>query len=409
MAERKRRQYRTGSIYQRSSDGRWMGTLQAGWNAAGGRRTINVSSSLPGPAGKAEVKRKLDKKRQEIERDGLPSQDTAGRATVKAWAETWLAQRVTRLRPKAYATTRSGVTRWIVPTIGHKRLAALTPGDVRAVTKAMRDAGLKTSTALRVHVTLTQMLKAAMVEGHAVPARCLLVDPPGVNVNDRQAMQVTEAVAVLGVATGLPHVSRWVAALLEGLRQGEALGLTWDAVDRVPGVMDISWQLQALPYLDKHDRSKGFRVPDRFEARHLVNAYHLIRPKTARGRRIIPIIPWMQTALDQWREIAPASPYGLVWPAADGSPASAKDDLAEWKFLQACAGVTHPSGRFYLGHETRHTTVMLLIEARVDRAVIEQIVGHARLVEAYVHAPEHMVAAALAQVAARLQLDGPAT
>lgn len=396
--ERRRRQYGTGSIYPDGA--RWRGSIQAGWTPRGTRRTIRVSGKT-----EAEVKRKLDAKVREIAREGLPMSGLSGRVTVKAWADVWLAQVASKLRPTAYATTRSAVQTWIVPTIGHRPLAGLTPGDVRAVTAAMRKAGRKSSSALRTHVTLVQMLRAAMVEGHPVPPRVLLVERPGVNVNDRQAMSATQAIAVLEIAASLPHGSRWVAALLQGLRQGEALGLTWAAVDRRPGFLDVSWQLQGLPYVDRRDKSKGFRVPDHFEARQLEGRLHLTRPKTAAGQRIIPLVPWMRAALETWREIAPESPYDLVWPAADGTPADPADDLEEWKALQATAGVSHPAGRFYVGHEARHTTVTLLIESGVERSVIEQIVGQAKLVDAYVHAPEHMTQEALGRVAKRLELE----
>lgn len=397
----KRRQYGTGSVYQRSADGRWLGVIQAGWLPSGSRRTITVSAKT-----EAECKRRLKAKQVQIDREGLPSSDLAGRVTVKAWADVWLAQMSTQLRPSAYATSRSSVVRWIVPEIGHKSLGTLTPGDIRAVTAAMRRAGRKPSSALRTHVTLTQMLRAALVEGHPVPPRVLLVDRPGVNPNDRQAMEVAEAVAVLEVAAGLPHGSRWVAALLQGLRQGEALGLTWEAVDRRAGVMDISWQLQALPYIDRKHKALGFRVPDNFEARQLEARWHLTRPKTAKGKRVVPVVPWMASALAAWREISPPSPHGLVWPAADGGPARDDDDLEEWKALQVTAGVGHPAGRFYVGHETRHTTATLLLEAGVDPEVIKAIIGHSSIVttQAYLHAPEHMAQAALVKVAERLQL-----
>jgi integrase len=398
VAERKRRQYGTGSVYQRTSDGRWFGAIQAGYLPSGGRRTITVSA-----ADEATAKRRLRDKQRELERDGLPEVG-GGRVTVKAWADVWLAGRVARLRPNAFTATRSAVTTWIVPTIGHKPLATLTPGDVRAVATAMRKAGRKPSSALRTHTVLVSMLKAALVEGHPVPPRVLLVERPGLNANDRLAIPTPDAAQLLATAVelGLPHVSRWMAALLQGMRQGECLGLT-RAAD-LGDALDVSWQLQALPYLDRKDRSRGFRVPDDYEARQLVGRHHLVRPKTARGRRVIPVVPWFREALDQWYEVAPASPHDLVWPAVDGGPASVKDDLEEWKALQATAGIGHPAGRPYVLHEARHTTATILLELGVDRAVIEQIVGQAKLLDTYLHAPAHMAADALASVAERLQL-----
>ena len=101
------------------------------------------------------------------------------------------------MRPSSYATARSAVRLWVIPTIGHKRVANLTPGDVRAVAQAQRTAGRSSSTELRTHSVLVTMLKAAMMEGHPVHPRVLGVKPPTKAISDRDAMTVEQALALL--------------------------------------------------------------------------------------------------------------------------------------------------------------------------------------------------------------------
>jgi integrase len=405
MAERRKRT-KPGSVFQRTSDGRWMGVLQAGFRPNGNRRVITRSSGLTGDAGYRAVNRELDRLIADIAKNGAP---TTTRTTIKTWADEWLSRQVTKVRPKSYAADEGAVRRWIVPTIGRRRLADLRPADVRAVHTAMRTAGLKPSTMTRYHAPLMKMLRDAMLEGHPIPPNLLLVEGPGTNTSDREALDAGDAAAILALAAEtLPHSTRWAAALLQGLRPSEALGLTWAAYDRVHDGIDISWQLQALPYLDKGDRSKGFRVPHNFETRHLKGRLHLTRPKTAAGRRVIPKLPFFAEAMETWRSIAPRNPHDLVWPAVDGDPADAKQDLAEWKALQATLGIAHPAGRFYVVHETRHTTASLLVQAGVDRRVIEDILGQVKLVEAYLHTSTVQRAEAMAKVGAALQLIGAA-
>jgi integrase len=421
---RPRRQYGTGSVSQRSSDRRWIGTLEAGWTATGARRRVTVSAACPctgtcrGPGrcpGEAEAKRRLRDKQREIAEHGTPAQDVRARTTVKAWADDWLAQLVTRARPRYYATEASAVRRWIIPTIGHRPLADLTPRDVRAVTGAIRKADRSTTTAAYVQGTLERLLRAAIVEGHPVPQRLLLIEPPGKAVSDRTAMDPEHALALLAAAAQHPDGSRWVAALLQGMRQGECLGLTWDAVDLAAGTVDVSWQLQALPYLD---RAAGtFRVPDGYEARRLERAWHLVRPKTSAGERIIPLVPWMTAALAAWRERTPASTHGLVWSVTEhddprmlGRPRSPALDRDAWYALQQEAGVAHPSGRPYVLHEARHTTATLLLEADVDAAVVIAIMGHSKITttRGYQHVSQALARRALDDVAQRLGLTaGP--
>lgn len=407
MPRGKRRQYKSGGIHQRASDGRVMGVIQAGWRASGTRREITRSvqpkndSAAALRSAWAEVERKLEVLKRDIAINGLPSDND--RTTVKTWAEKWLAIKVQQLRPKAYETTAGTTRKWVIPTIGHRMLRDLNPGDIRALTKAMLKAGRAPSSAQRAHNDLILMLKDATVEGYAVPHRVLLVKGPPRNETDREAMSSPDAAQVLAVAAShLPHASRWVAALLQGMRQGECLGLTRD--HDLGDELDISWQLQALPYVDRANKGVGFRVPVGYEVRRLVDQYHLVRPKTAKGRRRVPVVPWMRTALDAWYEVAPPSPYGLVWPRTDGGPANARQDRTEWYGLQGNVGVGHPAGRYYLVHEARHTTATLLLELGVDRTVIERIVGQAKLVESYLHPQKAAMRAALEQVAERLQL-----
>ncbi len=89
-----RREYRTGSIYQRASDNRWMGTLEAGYTASGARRRITVSRKS-----RAEVVRKLRDKGLEVEREG--HRNVKRTVTVARWSETWLEMIRPQIRPSA--------------------------------------------------------------------------------------------------------------------------------------------------------------------------------------------------------------------------------------------------------------------------------------------------------------------
>lgn len=152
----------------------------------------------------------------------------------------------------------------------------------------------------------------------------------------------------------------------------------------------------------------GFRVPQGYESIHLVGAYHLVRPKSRAGTRIIPMVPWMEAALIQWREVAPVNPWGLVFCRPDGMPWSSRMDLNAWKQIQAEAGVIRPDGKPYLLHEARHTTATLLLSAGVEPEVIKAILGYSEIVtqQIYQYVNTDTTRAALEQVAGLLQLEG---
>ena len=400
--------YGSGTKPAQRKDGLWVARVEAGWTPEGKRRRIAVSAKT-----RAECARRLKEVQRRIASEGVPAVGH-GRATVKSWSDEWLPRHAEHARPKYFTTDAGHVRKWIVPVLGHRRLADLTAGDLRKLRDAITAPdppkypnGRSTTTARAVHALLLRMLKAAMVEGHRVDQRLLLVRMPSKRASDRGALTVPDALAVLEAASRRDDAPRWVAALLQGMRQGEVLGLTWDAVDLDAGTLDVSWQLQPLPYRDKSDHSKGFRVPDGFEARRLTGALHLTRPKTAAGRRTIPLVPWVHASLVAARQSWEPNPWGLVWTSPSGLPIRAEDDRRAWHTLLQEAKVHHPSGRQYHLHEARHTVVSVLLALGVDRSVIQSIVGQSRLVEAYVHVDPRQQRAALEALAARLGLDAP--
>lgn len=395
-----RRDYKTGSLYQRA-DGMWIGAIRSGHTASGADRRITVSSK-----DRATAKRKLRDKLLQIEREGTPT--TGARVTVKKFAEEWVESRKTEVRAGPWRTDASSVRRWIIPTIGHRRLDQITPGDVRAVIKAQRAAGLSSSTARRTHITLTGMLRAAMLDGHQVPARVLLVAAPGTSENDLDAMTDAEIEAVMDAAAEhLPHWSRWLVQVIYGPRPAEARGLTWDEVDFDSNAITIRWQLKQLPYVDPKNKALGFVIPDHTRVRHLVDSYHLTPVKTRKGYRVAPMLPIVRAALLEWRDVAPVSPYGLVWPTLTGRPANEKHDVDEWRGLQGVAEVGHPdAGRYYKMYEARHALATRLLEEGVDEKIITEMMGHSSIITSrgYQHVRQEPAMAAMVKATDRMQL-----
>lgn len=409
MSERERREYGSGSVYKRA-DGKWIGAAQAGFTKTGGRRRVTVTGRT-----EAEAKRLLRDKIAEVKAGEIVMSPTT---TVKAWSDTWLKIKQAELGPNGYDALASPIRVWIVPTIGHKRLTALAPADVRAIEDKQRAAGRKGSTCAATQRALFNMLRAAIAEGHAVPTRVLMAKTPKTSPSDRKPLSVAESLAVLAVAAELPHGTRWAVALLTGMRQGECLGLTWDAIDFETNVITVEWQLQRLSYLDKKDRSKGFRVPDEFECRQVHKAWHLVRPKSKAGFRQYPLLRPIADALARWREVCPPSDIGLVWPNVAGRAADHGQDLEEWHALQETAGIHHPTRMredantgqmvpaFYHVHECRNVTATELRKAGADGLTVTSLLGHTTLStsEGYMTVDIASKRAALEKVATTLEL-----
>ncbi|MFT8396229.1 tyrosine-type recombinase/integrase [Propionibacterium sp.] len=405
MERIKQRSKGTGSVY-RNSRGQWVASIEAGWTERGTRRRITVKART-----ETAVRVRLIEVQNRVAAEG-PAAQTCGSITVKRWADRWLEQRQRIVRPGTYVSDRSGIRRWIVPAIGHLRLEALVPADIRKITAIQEDAGLALATMQRTHAVLGKILSDAVAEGYRVPQRAREAGSPGIGSSPRQPLSAEAAAKILAVAATRPDASRWVAALVEGLRPAEALGLTWDMVDLQAETMTLAWQLKALPYVELREPGSGFRVPRGFESRHIHGAYHLVRPKTRAGSRVIPLVPWLVEALSSWADCAPSSPCGLVWPRDDGTPQSAEQDRRQWYEIAKEAGieVTLPDGtsRRPLLYEARHTAATLLLANGIDETTIKAVLGHSSVLstQSYLHTDRTRTRAALAASAEKVGLGG---
>ena len=152
-------------------DGLWVARFEAGFTASGGRRRKTISAKT-----EAECKRRLRDAVRAYRAEGAVSLDP--KMNLKRWCDQWLKAEDLRVRPRVQQNRRSSISTWIVPTIGHRRLSELTPGDVRAVERAILKAGLSPTTAHNAHGLLVTILRDAKREGHSIPDAVLLATRP---------------------------------------------------------------------------------------------------------------------------------------------------------------------------------------------------------------------------------------
>jgi site-specific recombinase XerD len=382
-----RRQAGDGALYQRA-DGMWIGSVDLGFTPEGKRRRKTVSHRTQAGA--------LAKLREVRRQVGIHGDIPTRSQTLSDWLDRWMREiAVKRVRPRTFDTYGHKV-RLIKEAIGRTRLDKLTPAHVRQMhtyitTKdAARGGTLSSTTALQAHRILAKALKDAEREGLVTRNVASLVDAPAKAASTRGALTSAQAKAVLTTATKDPMAARWALALLYGVRQGESLGLSWNAVDLDAGTIDLAWQLQRLTW--RHGcgtpatcgRKRGAEcparhigAPDGFEVRPLDGALCLTRPKSHAGTRVLPLIEAMRVLLERQAELTAdqPNPHGLVWHQPDGRPLDSKADRAAWYAALDAAGAP----RVEL-HCARHTTATLLLELGVDATVIAAILGHSDVV-----------------------------
>lgn len=404
----------------KTEDGVWVCRFYVG-TAPNGRRLTRTASSADWQT----CINKAKKLRDDIAAGNL--EESAG-VKVSDWMEEWLNDIAKpRLRPRVWETYKSTVKCNIVPHIGARKLKDLTPADVRAMHKAVAKAGKSSRTVEIAHNTLSKALSDAMNNYKTTGIKenvCDLVDKPKVTSKNRGALTAEQARKLLTVSaeTNDPMVSRWATALFTGARQGEALALQWDRVDFENNLIDLSWQLQDLP--KKHGcgdpTPKGnfpcgknptrpstcpastWDVEPGFEMIPLGSGRRcMVRPKTTKSIRIVPMVPPLAAALLQHRESAEPNPFSFVWVSEQIRPIASREDGEGWSDALAKADLPQVTI-----HAARHTTATLLLEAGVDPMIIAQILGHVSILttQMYTHVDQTLARQALSKLDKLIQI-----
>lgn len=190
------------------------------------------------------------------------------------------------------------------------------------------------------------------------------VDPPRVEKKEMQAMTTEQAQAFLKAADEGPH-GCWLAFLLAtGCRPGESQALKWGDVNWQTGAVTIQRNLVRL----RRDKS----------------AWQFGEPKTASGRRTIPLSPGMMKRLSDHRRTQGEARLkaGPKWKALDlvfcgpsGEP-RAVDYLSKlWKATLKAAGLPAT----FRSYDARHTTATLLLQDKTSPKVVSERLGHANV------------------------------
>lgn len=380
----------------RTKNGTWSRIIDLGYRPNGKRWRVRVTAKT-----KNRLNDKVTAKIQELEH-GVYRPGTT--PTLAAWWTYWCDNiAAPTLRPNVLANYRS-YGRKHIAHIGDNTLDKITPDHVRYLHRKMQDNGLSDSTIRAVHNTLGSALRAAVYEGIITTNAVDRVPKPKVHSNPREALSEAEVRSIIATCAGdgPRWESRWLTALLLGARQAECLGLEWSRVDLDQGLIDLSWQIQRIPWRHGKNCECGaggtaarcpHREPDAptgYEIRPCHLGKWFVRPKTQASIRMMPIPTRLWEALTAWRE--ESGGVGLVWPNHAGNPLDAREDEKAWYELCERAGA-----RRVVLHSARHTAVSMMLDRGVNPEVIRQVVGHSTVLSTrnYMHLSQDAARAAL--------------
>jgi integrase len=354
----------TGHIRQRSP-GSWELRYELPRGADGKRRTRTETVR----GAKRDAQRRLRELMASVDRGVAVD---PGKMTTGQWLERWLAECRYTVAPKTWQERAAYVRLHLVPALGAIPLARLAPADIQgyltiALTSGRLDGrgGLAPQTVLHhkqvLHTALARARKLRLIPVNPVDD----VDPPRVERAPIITLSADQQAALLAAVNGTDLFVPVLLALATGLRRGELLGLTWQALDLNAGLLRVVQVIE--------ETGAGARVKP--------------CPKTSHSRRTVALTPGTIAVLRAHREQANGS--DLLFPRWADSPAV---------FGTALTRAATRAGIECSIHDLRHTHITALLEAGLHPKIVSERAGHksvAFTIQRYGHVSPTMNAAAI--------------
>ncbi|WP_163554270.1 tyrosine-type recombinase/integrase [Candidatus Frankia alpina] len=350
--QKRRRSQGESALFQRSSDGMWVGRLDLGWE--GGKRVRKTVYAKT----EKECRQKLDKVKRAAE---LGVNVTAERRTTAVWLGEWLEiKEGDGTRASTLRAYRWLINTHIIPVIGRVQLGKLTPLDVRRLVSTARKAGLSAGSVRHVHSLIRNSLAEAERLDLVARNVAKAVKAPPVPHREVRALRPEEARRLVEVLRGERLEAVFACGLMLGLRRGEILGLRWTDVDLGGATLHVRQTLQRV------DGSLRF-VP----------------AKTDRSHRKLPIPPRLVTILRRHRATQTAertglgdawTETGLVFTSSVGTPLEPRNVNRRFEVLRRQADL--PWLRL---HDLRHAFASMLFAEGVPARTVMELLGHSTI------------------------------
>lgn len=327
--------------------------------------------------------------------------------TVDTWFEYWIVHVVGDLAPNTIRNYKERYIKNIQPVIGSMKLCDVKPFHCKVVLNRMEEtyAG---STIRQTYIAMGTMFRSAvmndLISKH--PMDGVRYTKPVRAVDDIKYLTVEEQREFLEVAKRSHNYYQYALLLETGLRTGELIGLTWDAVDLDKRTLTVN---KTLEY--RHDRGYWRAGP----------------PKTQQSYRTIPLT---DRAVEILQMVESRRPEQKVSPALDqvleyidrrtgkkaklimadlvflnyrtGEPA--KNSSYDTHLYKLCdeAGIKH-----FCMHALRHTYATRAIESGMPPKVLQKLLGHASIqttMDRYVHVTDDTMTQAVLQFGKEQQI-----
>lgn len=356
-----------------------------------GKRREQYFTSVPEARNWLEIARYEDKHNDVFIPSGL---------TVDDWFECWEKNINCDLAPNTRRNHRERYIHNIQPVIGQLLLTEVKPLHCKMILNKMEEkyAG---STIRQTYITMGSMFHAALMNDLIPkhPMNSVKYNKPVRAPSDIKFLTIEEQEKFLEVAKRSHNYHQYALILETGLRTGELIGLTWDAID---------WEKRTLT------------VNKTLEFRHKQAAWRAGPPKTQHSYRTIPLT---NRAYEILKEVEESKAYRKESDQLDQeleyidrhTGVKRKMVLRDLVFLNYRTGMPAKNSSYdthlyklcdeggikhFCMHALRHTYATRAIERGVQPKVLQKLLGHGSIkttMDKYVHVTDDSMLRAVQQ------------